>query len=83
VKACGADTTAAAADAAATLAAVQAASLPGLLGLEWIELRHGFVRGRLDVAGHHLTPTGYFHAATVVALADTCPSPELRPRRNC
>jgi 1,4-dihydroxy-2-naphthoyl-CoA hydrolase len=49
----------------------QAGSLPGLLGFDWLEARPGFVRGRFDVAPQHLAPTGYLHAATVVALADT------------
>lgn len=48
-----------------------AASLPGLLGLEFIEARSGFVRGRLDIKPHHLAPNGYLHAASVIALADS------------
>ena len=46
-------------------------SLPGLLGFEWQEVRAGHVRGRFDVLPHHLAPTGYLHAASVVALADS------------
>lgn len=49
----------------------QAGTLPGLLGLEWIDAQPGRVRGRLDIDGHHLAPNGYLHAATVVALADS------------
>jgi 1,4-dihydroxy-2-naphthoyl-CoA hydrolase len=48
-----------------------AASLPGLLGLEFIETRSGFVRGRMDIKPHHLAPNGYLHAASVIALADS------------
>ena len=49
----------------------QAGTLPDLLGFEWTDAGHGRVRGRFEVARHHLAPTGYLHAATVVALADT------------
>lgn len=46
-------------------------SLPGLLGLEFPETRHGYVRGRMAVKPHHMAPNGYLHAASVVALADS------------
>lgn len=49
----------------------QAGSLPALLGFEWVEAQPGLVRGRFEVLSHHLAPTGFLHAATVVALADT------------
>lgn len=48
-----------------------AASLPGLLGLEFVETRPGFVRGRMDIKPHHLAPNGFLHAASVIALADS------------
>jgi uncharacterized protein (TIGR00369 family) len=48
-----------------------AESLPGLLGLEFVETRPGFVRGRMDIKPHHLAPNGYLHAASVIALADS------------
>jgi 1,4-dihydroxy-2-naphthoyl-CoA hydrolase len=48
-----------------------AESLPGLLGLEFVETRSGFVRGRMDIKPHHLAPNGYLHAASVIALADS------------
>ena len=48
-----------------------AASLPGLLGLEFTETRAGFIRGRMDIKPHHLAPNGYLHAASVIALADS------------
>ena len=51
--------------------AKQAGHLPDHLGLEWIEIRHGFARGRFEVGQQHLAPNGYLHAAAVVALADT------------
>jgi 1,4-dihydroxy-2-naphthoyl-CoA hydrolase len=59
------------ANSAARLRADQEGSLPGLLGLDWTHLRRGEIRGRLDVQRHHLAPTGFLHAATIVALADT------------
>jgi uncharacterized protein (TIGR00369 family) len=49
----------------------QAGSLPGLLGFDWVDARPGFVQGRFEIAKHHLAPTGYLHAAAIVALADT------------
>ena len=48
-----------------------AASLPGLLGLEFTDTRPGFIRGRMDIKPHHLAPNGYLHAASVIALADS------------
>lgn len=56
---------------AATFNARQTATLPGVLGFEWIELRPGFARGRFEIGEQHLALNGYLHAATVVALADT------------
>jgi uncharacterized protein (TIGR00369 family) len=47
------------------------ASLPGLLGLEFVETVHGHVRARMTVEPRHLAPNGYLHAASVIALADT------------
>ncbi|GAC1544851.1 MAG: PaaI family thioesterase [Acidimicrobiales bacterium] len=45
--------------------------LPGLLGLEVLEVSRGRVVSRLDVGPHHHAPNGFLHAATIVALADT------------
>ena len=45
--------------------------LPDHLGLEWIEARHGFVKGRFAIQKHHLAPNSYLHAASVIALADS------------
>jgi len=47
-------------------------SLPGLIGLEVVEAERGRVSMRLDLRDELLAPNGYLHAATVVALADTC-----------
>ena len=51
--------------------AAQARSLPELLGFEWTEVAPCIARGHLEVHAHHLASTGYLHAATVVALADS------------
>jgi uncharacterized protein (TIGR00369 family) len=45
--------------------------LPGLIGLEVLEIGRGRVRSRLALRPDHLAPNGFLHAATVVALADT------------
>lgn len=45
--------------------------LPGLLGIEVLELGHGKATLRLDIGLKHLASNGFLHAATVVALADT------------
>jgi 1,4-dihydroxy-2-naphthoyl-CoA hydrolase len=58
-------------EAAADFRARQVETLPGVLGFDWIDVRHGFAHGRFDVAKQHLALNGYLHAATVVALADT------------
>ncbi len=46
--------------------------LPGLLGVEVLAVEPGRVLGRMPVEGRHMAPNGYLHAASVVALADTC-----------
>ena len=45
--------------------------LPGLFGVEPLEVSHGRVAMRLDVRSDFLAPNGYLHAGTVVTLADT------------
>lgn len=45
--------------------------LPGLLGIEIVEMRVGYVEARLPIRPELLAPNGYLHAATVIALADT------------
>ncbi len=47
-------------------------TLPGMLGVEFIELERGHAASLLSIRSEHLAPNGYLHAATVVALADTC-----------
>jgi 1,4-dihydroxy-2-naphthoyl-CoA hydrolase len=46
-------------------------NLPGLLGVEILEVAEGLIRSRLEVQPKHHAPNGYLHAATVIALADT------------
>jgi 1,4-dihydroxy-2-naphthoyl-CoA hydrolase len=45
--------------------------LPGLLGVEIVEVAQGLLRAQLTILPHHHAPIGFLHAATVVALADT------------
>jgi 1,4-dihydroxy-2-naphthoyl-CoA hydrolase len=50
----------------------QAASLPGKFGLRLVELSEGRLCAELDVLPWMWAPNGYLHAASVIALADTC-----------
>ena len=45
--------------------------LPGLLGIETLQVTAGVVVNRLVIRAELLAPNGFLHAATVVALADT------------
>ena len=45
--------------------------LPGLLGIEFRDVARGRITSRLTLRTEHMSPNGYLHAATVVALADT------------
>ncbi len=56
---------------ATTLEGLGAARLPGVLGIELLELADGRSRMRMEIAERHLASNGYLHAASVVALADT------------
>ena len=47
-------------------------TLPGLLGIVIDTHEAGRLTAHLDVRPDLLAPNGYLHAATVVALADTC-----------
>jgi 1,4-dihydroxy-2-naphthoyl-CoA hydrolase len=46
--------------------------LPGLIGLQITRAEPGRVEAQLPIRPDHLAPNGYLHAATVIALADTC-----------
>lgn len=47
-------------------------SLSNHMGIEVVEIAEGRIVTRLDIKKHHLAPNGYLHAASVIALADTC-----------
>ncbi len=56
---------------AASLNAIGAGHLPGLLGIEIVAWADGEVTGRLPIRPDLFAPNGFVHAASVVALADT------------
>ena len=45
-------------------------TLPGLIGIEVLEAQQGRLASRLELRDELMAPTGYLHAATIVALAD-------------
>jgi uncharacterized protein (TIGR00369 family) len=45
--------------------------LPGLLGIELLDITDGASKMRMEIGEKHLASNGYLHAASVVALADT------------
>jgi uncharacterized protein (TIGR00369 family) len=46
-------------------------TLPGLVGVEMLDVQPGSVASRLPVRPDLLAPNGFLHAASVIALADT------------
>ena len=46
--------------------------LPGWFGLELLDVSHGYVRARMELREEHLAPNDFLHAATVIAIADSC-----------
>jgi uncharacterized protein (TIGR00369 family) len=46
--------------------------LPGLLGVELLSVAHGEVEARIELRPEHLAPNDFLHAATVIAIADSC-----------
>src|ERR687894_1028255 len=46
-------------------------TLPGLIGIEILEVEKGRLASRLELREELMAPNGYLHAATIVALADT------------
>jgi 1,4-dihydroxy-2-naphthoyl-CoA hydrolase len=46
-------------------------TLPGLIGIEILEVTEGRLQSRLQLREELLAPNGYLHAATIIALADT------------
>ncbi|HTT13717.1 MAG TPA: PaaI family thioesterase [Burkholderiaceae bacterium] len=57
---------------AETLRARAQIGLPQLVGLQVVELRENALVMRLPIRAEVLAPNGYLHAASVIALADTC-----------
>jgi 1,4-dihydroxy-2-naphthoyl-CoA hydrolase len=45
--------------------------LTDFLGLEALELKPKRARSRMEITSKHLSPTGYLHAAAIIAMADT------------
>lgn len=58
-------------DYVAMLTERQKGHLPDHLGLEWLEARPSFIRGRFTAQRHHIAPNTFLHAASVIALADS------------
>ncbi|MDH3691609.1 MAG: PaaI family thioesterase [Gammaproteobacteria bacterium] len=46
--------------------------LPELFGLEFTRIEQGSAEARVEIRPEFLAPNGYLHAATIIALADTC-----------
>ena len=44
--------------------------LPGLIGIEWVEVRTGYAHGFVRLERKHFAPNGFVHAGTLVTLAD-------------
>jgi uncharacterized protein (TIGR00369 family) len=59
------------AELSAALEQLGAPRLPGLLGIELLDLGDGTSKMRMEVRERLLASNGYLHAASVVALADT------------
>lgn len=56
---------------AGALNAASAGALPGLIGLEIVEVEGSRVRSRLELRDELLAPNGFLHAGTIITLADT------------
>jgi uncharacterized protein (TIGR00369 family) len=46
--------------------------LPGVFGVELIDISHGKADALLRLEPWHLAPNEFLHAATVIAIADSC-----------
>jgi uncharacterized protein (TIGR00369 family) len=46
--------------------------LPGQFGIELLSIAAGAVEARLELKPEHLAPNEFLHAATVIAIADSC-----------
>ena len=45
--------------------------LPGMFGVEILDIEHGHTETRLTLKAEHLAPNDFLHAGTVITLADT------------
>ena len=45
--------------------------MPGYLGMVVTEVGAGEVKAEIVITGHHLAPTGFLHAGSIITLADT------------
>jgi 1,4-dihydroxy-2-naphthoyl-CoA hydrolase len=45
--------------------------LPGLIGIEWADVRMGYAHGFVRIERKHFAPNGFVHAGTLVTLADS------------
>jgi uncharacterized protein (TIGR00369 family) len=45
--------------------------LPGLFGVELLDIGHGATETRLELKKEHLAPNDFLHAGTIITLADT------------
>lgn len=50
----------------------QHGTLPGLYGVTVTELSEGLLRAEFEVKQWMFAPNGFLHAASIIALADTC-----------
>jgi uncharacterized protein (TIGR00369 family) len=41
------------------------------LGIQLLEVRHGYLCAQMEITPHHMAANGYLHAGSVVTLADT------------
>ena len=46
--------------------------LPAMFGIELLSIEPGRAEGRLELRPEHLAPNDFLHAATVIAIADSC-----------
>ena len=53
------------------MSAAMEGRLPGLFGVELLDIQHGEVETRLPLKAEHLAPNDFLHAGTVITLADT------------
>jgi len=47
-------------------------TLVELLGLQFTTVTSGHTRAEMEISPSHLAPNNFLHAASVIALADTC-----------